>query len=51
MSQHPYDDNGHYLRIDLKGTKYSMILETDGKRVTSYRVGKSEEVGYIEGCS
>ncbi len=51
VSRHPYDDRGHYLRIDMKGTKYSIIFETDGKRVTRYRVGKSEEVGYIEGCS
>jgi outer membrane protein assembly factor BamE (lipoprotein component of BamABCDE complex) len=51
VSRHPYDERGHYLQIDIKGTKYSMIFETDGKRVTSYRVGKREEVGYIEGCS
>jgi hypothetical protein len=51
VSQHPYDDRGHYLRIDMKRTKLSILFETDGKRVTSYRVGKSEEVGYIEGCS
>jgi hypothetical protein len=51
ISQHPYLDTGHYLRIDMKGKNLSLIFETDGKRVTSYRVGRSAEVGYIEGCS
>ena len=50
VSQHPYVD-GHYLRVDMKGGKFSIIFETDGKRVTSFRAGKSDEVGYIEGCS
>ena len=50
VSPHPYVD-GHYLRIDGKGGKFSIIFETDGKRVTSFRAGKSREVGYIEGCS
>jgi hypothetical protein len=51
VSRHPYDERGHYLEVKVKGSKYSLIFETDGKRVTSYRVGKSEEVSYIEGCS
>lgn len=50
VSKHPYVD-GHYLRIDMKGGRFSIIFETDGKRVTSFRAGKAEEVGYIEGCS
>lgn len=47
---HPYVD-GHYLRVNMKGGKFSIIFETDGKRVTSFRAGKAEEVGWIEGCS
>lgn len=50
VSKHPYVD-GHYLRVDMKGGRFSIIFETDGKRVTSFRAGKAEEVGYIEGCS
>ena len=50
VSPHPYVD-GHYLRVNMRGGKFSMIFETDGKRVTSFRSGKAEEVGYIEGCS
>jgi len=51
ITQHPYDDNGHYLIVNIKGTRFQIIFETDGKRVTSYRTGKLPEVGYIEGCS
>jgi outer membrane protein assembly factor BamE (lipoprotein component of BamABCDE complex) len=50
VRQHPYVD-GHYLMIYMKGGKFSIFFETDGKRVTSFRAGKSREVGYIEGCS
>ena len=51
VSQHPYVDNGHYLEVEFGGGKYSLIFETDGKRVTRFRAGRSPEVGYIEGCS
>ena len=50
VSQHPYVD-GHYLTVDMNRGRFSLIFETDGKRVTSFRAGKSTEVGYIEGCS
>jgi hypothetical protein len=51
IEQHKYVDEGHYIEIEMKDGKYSIIFETDGKRVVTYRVGKREEVGYIEGCS
>jgi outer membrane protein assembly factor BamE (lipoprotein component of BamABCDE complex) len=51
VSQHPYVDSGHYLEVEFEGGKYSLIFETDGKRVTRFRGGRSPEVGYIEGCS
>lgn len=51
VSQHPYVDYGHYLEVEFEGGKYSLIFETDGKRVTSFRAGRSPAVGYIEGCS
>jgi len=50
ISEHPYDDNGHYLTVNV-GKGFKIIFETDGKRVTRFRVGKSLAVGYIEGCS
>jgi hypothetical protein len=50
ISPHKYVD-GHYLMINMKGGKYQIIFETDGKRVTSFRAGKLPEVGWVEGCS
>ena len=49
--QHKYVDDAHYIEVEMKGGKYSIIFETDGKRVVTYRVGKPEQVGYVEGCS
>lgn len=49
--QHKYVDNAHYIEVEMKGGKYSIIFETDGKRVLSFRVGRPEQVGYVEGCS
>ena len=41
---------GHYLRVyDAKG-KVRVIFETDGKKVTGYRVGRDPAVEYVEGC-
>jgi hypothetical protein len=49
--QHKYVDEGHYIEVEMRGGKYSIIFETDGKSVGRYRVGKPEQVGYVEGCS
>ncbi|MEJ7578275.1 MAG: hypothetical protein WKF74_14870 [Pyrinomonadaceae bacterium] len=49
--QHKYVDDGHYIEVEIRGGKYSIIFETDGKRVVTYRVGKPEQVGYVEGCT
>ncbi len=49
--QHKYVDNAHYIEVEMKGGTHSIIFETDGKRVVTYRVGKPEQVGYVEGCS
>lgn len=46
-----YDEKKHDLEISSGDQKYLIIFETDGRRVTSFRVGKTEEVGYVEGCS
>jgi outer membrane protein assembly factor BamE (lipoprotein component of BamABCDE complex) len=48
---HSYVDSGHYIEVTMKGGKYSIIFETDGKTVTTFRLGKPEQVGYVEGCS
>jgi hypothetical protein len=48
---HKYVDDAHYIEVEAGGGRYSIIFETDGKRVTTYRVGRPEQVGYVEGCS
>lgn len=53
VSPHHYT-KGHYLTIvpkDASDRNYRLVFETDGKKVTTYRVGKLPEVEYIEGCS
>jgi len=50
VSPHKYTD-GRYLTVIVNGGKFGIVFETDGKRVTSIRAGKSPEFGYVEGCS
>ncbi len=50
VSPHKYTD-GRYLTVQIDGGKFGIVFETDGKRVTYIRAGKSPEFGYIEGCS
>ncbi|MDQ3747553.1 MAG: hypothetical protein M3367_00855 [Acidobacteriota bacterium] len=50
VSPHKYTD-GRYLTVQVNGGKFGIVFETDGKRVTHIRAGKSPEFGYIEGCS
>ena len=43
---------GHYLIVSPGGDSSRMIVfETDSDRVTTYHVGRSPEVRYVEGCS
>lgn len=51
ISRHKYFEAGRYIEVAAKGGRYLIIFETDGKRVTTYRVGRPEQVGYVEGCS
>jgi hypothetical protein len=51
---HPYVPTGHYLvytPADPNLQHLGMIFETDGKVVTSFRSGRKDAVGQIEGCS
>lgn len=51
VSRHKYFEAGRYIEVEAKGGRYLIIFETDGRRVTTYRVGRPEQVGYVEGCS
>jgi len=49
---HKYVDGGHYLVVASQpDTTRQLVFETDGRRVTSYRVGRVPEVRWVEGCS
>jgi hypothetical protein len=51
---HPYTglEGGHYLEVtDPSAPGYSIIFETDGTKVTSYRSGLEQYVAAIEGCA
>jgi hypothetical protein len=49
---HKYVEGGHYLVVQSPGdSARRLVFETDGRRVTSYRVGRMPEVMWVEGCS
>ena len=48
-SPHKYT-NGRYLTISAD-SDHRVVFETDGERVTRYRVGRLPEVEWVEGCS
>lgn len=48
---HKYVQGGHYLIVTSPtDTTHQIVFETDGKRVTSFRVGRTPEVRWVEGC-
>ena len=51
VSPQKYDEKKHDMEVYSNDKKYLIIFETDGKRVTGFRAGKAEEVGFVEGCS
>lgn len=50
ISPHKYVDDAHYYEVTLDSGLGLVFEETDG-RVTSFRLGRFPEVGYVEGCS
>lgn len=52
VEPHHYDPEGHYLNYWPKKGKgqYGMVFETDGKFVTSFRVGTQDAIALVEGC-
>ena len=54
IEPHHYDpEKGHYLNYWPKDGKheYGMVFETDGEKVTSFRVGTNAAIALVEGCS
>jgi hypothetical protein len=53
VTPHKYDPQGHYLRYvsrDAGDWDVGMVFETDGKRVTSFRVGAVAAIALVERC-
>ena len=52
VQPHKYTD-GHYLVVKPTGSAADerIIFETDGKKVTQYRAGRTPAVEYVESCS
>lgn len=52
---HPYNGpEWHYVLFqprDSVDRRFGLIFETDGTRVRSFRAGRYQPVGWIEGCS
>lgn len=43
---------GHYLTVTPGGdTTRRIVFETDGQRVTTFRIGRMPAVEYVEGCA
>lgn len=49
---HPqkYDEKLHDMEVYSDDKKYLIIFETDGKVVTGFRIGRAEEVSWVERC-
>ncbi len=48
---HPYTGpQGHYLVVHEAKAPLGLILETDGRKVVSYRIGRWDFVQWKEGC-
>ncbi|MEO8576693.1 MAG: hypothetical protein ABI556_08340 [Gemmatimonadales bacterium] len=52
VQPHKYTD-GHYLVVKPTGSPANerIIFETDGKKVTQFRAGRTPAVEYVESCS
>jgi hypothetical protein len=50
VEPHPYDEKGHYLRVEGPGKRSGIIFETSRGRVTSFRAGLYPALDYKEGC-
>lgn len=51
VSQHQYDEKGHYLITKSQDGKYAIVFETDGTRVTVIHAGLEASAQYVEGCA
>lgn len=50
IEPHAYVD-GHYLIVRSRDKRYALVIETDGRVVTSLRAGSMPAAEFVEGCS
>ena len=51
-SPHKYTGpTGHYMTVTPDDGRLRIVFETDGQRVVNWRVGRTPEVEWVEGCS
>ncbi len=50
MEGHKYVPEGHYFKAWSSDKRRAIIFETDGKNVTTFRIGRMPEVEWVEGC-
>ncbi|MEE9913721.1 MAG: hypothetical protein K4571_18580 [Deltaproteobacteria bacterium] len=46
-----YVPEGHYITVRSSDKRHAILLETDGKKVTAFRVGRMPEIEWVEGCN
>lgn len=46
-----YVPEGHYFTVYSRDKRRAFIFETDGKKVTAFRVGRMPEIEWVEGCN
>jgi hypothetical protein len=50
VTEHKYDETGHYLIVRSADKRYALVMETDGKEVVYIRAGMEPAAEYVEGC-
>lgn len=51
VEPHKYNEAGQYLMVQTANGRHGLVFETDGNIVQTFRVGRWEEVQWVEGCS
>jgi hypothetical protein len=50
VTEHKYDESGHYMIVRSADRRYALVMETNGKEVVYIRAGLEPAAEYIEGC-
>jgi hypothetical protein len=50
VTEHKYNDAGHYLTVQSDDRRYGIRFETDQGKITMFYVGTYEAIQYVEGC-